>query len=339
MSDGQMTAKSGAGVASVMHVRCPLGLPVPVYRRVLEVLRDVSPIVQAVPPAAALVELRGAFRCLNTDAAQIGALVRLRTAALLGVDLRIGIGINATVAATASAQVSEPGGVLLVEASRTQEWLAALPVEALHGIGRAQARALHDYGIHSVGLLAAVPAGTVQRLLGGRAGRLAAERAAGIDRRPVTPKDLPASASVRHRFTHHALDGAPVRAALLDLVVRLGALLRRRGQVARTLALRLEFAGGASWERSRRLAEASANEVDLRTLAYRLMDAAGLERARLVGLALRAEDLVDADRVVQQISLDGQREARLRAERAIDAINSKYGAGTAGPAALLRKAS
>ena len=99
-----------------------------------------------------------------------------------------------------------------------------------------------------VGLLAALPPATVQRLLGGKAGRLAADRARGIDPRPVVPRALPATASVHHRFDEHTLDGAAVRAALLDLVVRLGTRLRGRGQDARALTLTLKFAGNSSWE-------------------------------------------------------------------------------------------
>ncbi|MGY1584632.1 DinB/UmuC family translesion DNA polymerase [Streptomyces sp. MN13] len=49
--------------------------------------------------------------------------------------------------------------------------------------------------------------------------------------------------------------GAAVRAALLDLVVRLGVRLRRRGQATRALTLTLKFAGGTSWEKTRRLTE------------------------------------------------------------------------------------
>lgn len=131
-----------------------------------------------------------------------------------------------------------------------------------------------------VGLLAALPPATVQRILGGRAGRFAADRARGIDPRPVAPRALPTSTSVSHTFPRQkTLDGAEVRAALLHPVGRLGLLLRRRGQVARSLALTLKFAGGPSWEKTRRLPEASAHDDDLRATAYRLIDAAGLHGA------------------------------------------------------------
>ncbi|MGW2714807.1 DinB/UmuC family translesion DNA polymerase, partial [Streptomyces sp. NPDC001356] len=135
--------------------------------------------------------------------------------------------------------------------------------------------------------------------------------------------------------------GAVVRAALLDLVVRLGLQLRHRGQAARALTLTLRFAGGATWEKTRRLPEPSAHEDDLRTLAYQLMDGAGLQRARLTGIVLKGEDLIDAGQVAEQISFDGARESRLVAEQTMDRIRDKFGPDSIGPAAVapLRRAS
>ncbi|HSX97738.1 MAG TPA: hypothetical protein VLG91_10150 [Streptomyces sp.] len=72
--------------------------------------------------------------------------MRLRTAARLGADVRIGIGPTVT-------------------------------VDALPGIGPLQAEVLRAYGIHRVGLLAALPPVALQRLPVGRAGRPAADRA------------------------------------------------------------------------------------------------------------------------------------------------------------------
>ncbi|MFE9098143.1 hypothetical protein [Streptomyces sp. NPDC007264] len=322
-----------------MHVRCPDRLPEDVFRQILEQLTELSPVVQALPPSAALVELKGALRYHGVGARRLGEMLRVRTISRLGVDVRVGIGPTITVAATASGRIRPPGGVLAVEPGDVAEWLGSLPVEALYGIGPRQAGILREYGVHTVGLLAAVPPATVQRLLGGRAGRLAADRARGIDPRPVVPRALPASAVVRCDFPRHTLDGATVRAALLDLVVRLGRLLRRRGQAVRGLTLTLRFAGGARWEKTRRLERPSAHDDDLRVPAYRLMDAAALQRGRLTGIELKGEDLVDAGQVAEQLSLDHAREARLAAEEVSDRIRDKFGPGVIGPAGTFRDVS
>ncbi|WP_334590737.1 DinB/UmuC family translesion DNA polymerase [Streptomyces sp. B21-083] len=235
--------------------------------------------------------------------------MRLRSVALLGVDVRVGIGLTITVAATASRQITDPGGVLAVDSGQVTDRLAPLPVAALHGIGPYPAAVLRGYGVDRVGLLAGLESATVQRILGGRAGRLTRRP------RPRPPPRRPARPAHLHErsvtFPRDILDGAAVRAALLDLVVQLGQMLRRRGQVARALGLTRKFVGGPSWEKSRRLTEASGHEDDLRTMAYRLIDAAGLQRGRLTGLSLRGEDLAGADHVAQQIRFDHAREDRL----------------------------
>jgi DNA polymerase-4 len=339
VSTMSMQSTAGGAQGVVMHVRCPDRLPEEIYRQVLEELAGLSPVVQALPPTAALVDLRGALPYYGVDARRLGEVLRIRTISRLGVDVRVGIGPTITVAATASGQIPRPGGVLAITPEEVAGWLGPLPVDALHGIGPRQATVLRDYGVHCVGLLAAVPPATVQRLLGGKAGRLAADRARGIDPRPVVPRALPATASVRYRFDEHTLDGAVVRAALLELVVRLGTRLRGRDQAARALTLSLTFAGGGSWDKTRRLTAPSAHEDDLRQLAYQLMDAAGLQRGRLTGLVLKAEDLLDAGQAPRQLSLDDAREARLATEGAVDRIRDKFGTSVIGPAAVFRRAS
>ncbi|MFD5268894.1 hypothetical protein [Streptomyces sp. NPDC058335] len=69
------------------------------------------------------------------------------------------------------------------------------------------------------------------------------------------------------------------------------------------------------------------------------MDTAGLQRGRLTGLILKGDDLLDADQVARQLSLDDAHEARLAAEGAADRIRDKFGPQVIGPAAVFRRAS
>ncbi|MFD0372876.1 hypothetical protein [Streptomyces sp. NPDC127114] len=99
-----------------------------------------------------------------------------------------------------------------------ERFLSPLPVQAVHGIGPAQAAALQRYGLHTVGALAAVGETVVCRILGGKAGRVL----------PPGPRHRP---SRRNRGPHARIDQRlprlrcqhlrPLRAALLDLVVTL----------------------------------------------------------------------------------------------------------------------
>ncbi|MEU7061547.1 hypothetical protein [Streptomyces sp. NPDC046197] len=50
----------------------------------------------------------------------------------------------------------------------------------------------------------------------------------------------------------------------------------------------------------------------------------------------KGEDLIDADQVARQISLDQARESRLVAEGTMDRIRAKFGLDSVGPAATAR---
>ncbi|WP_333741626.1 hypothetical protein [Streptomyces sp. IBSBF 2806] len=122
----------------VMYVRCPDRLPEETYRQVLEEMAELSPIpiVQALPLTAALMELKGALRYHRADARQLGEVLRVRTLFRLGVDFRIGIGPSITVAATASSQISAPGGLLAVAPDQVADWLGPLPPDRPGAEGR-----------------------------------------------------------------------------------------------------------------------------------------------------------------------------------------------------------
>ncbi|MGW0720444.1 hypothetical protein ACWD3K_37845 [Streptomyces sp. NPDC002778] len=87
------------------------------------------------------------MRYHGTGPRHLGDILCVRTLSRLDIDVRVGIGPSVTVAATASSQIGEPGGVLAVDPDQATAWLAGLPVEALHGIGVRQASVLRDYGI------------------------------------------------------------------------------------------------------------------------------------------------------------------------------------------------
>ncbi|WP_328491469.1 hypothetical protein OHS59_01005 [Streptomyces sp. NBC_00414] len=163
--------------------------------------------------------MKGALRYRGADARRLGEVLRVRTLPRLGIDVRVGIGPTITVAETASGRIDAPGSVLALSPGQVVGWLGPLPVEALHGIGPKQAATLRENGLHSVGLLAALPPITMQRLLGGQAGRLAADRARGPGPRRRPPLRRPRAARVsqhaaRIRRTHPGRRrGPPARSA------------------------------------------------------------------------------------------------------------------------------
>ncbi|WP_331757044.1 hypothetical protein OH782_41425 (plasmid) [Streptomyces sp. NBC_01544] len=327
--------------SSILHLRCPMDVEPDLYRLLLGLTGDVTPVVQALPPGALVADVSGSVRFFDRDPVDLARMIRTRALALYGLPVTIGVGPNWTIAAMASREPG-PGGVRAVGSSPSAvaAFLHPRPVGELHGIGRAQERTLTAFGVHTVGLLASLPEATVQRVLGGKSGRLLRERARGIDRRKVVPAELPHSAAAQRRFPTDTLAPELVRSALLSLAVELGERLRNRRQAARAVTLTVTFADRTQIHRSRQLPGGpSAHTDDLRDAAYEMYRALGLQRARVRAVALRCEQLLDAAAVAEQLSFDGGREHRLRAEQAIDALNARFGSGTVGPAASYLQAS
>ncbi|XVJ79268.1 hypothetical protein H7827_03260 [Streptomyces sp. JH002] len=299
------------------------------YPGLLDLLHGISPIVQALPPDSALVDVSGARRYFGREAVSLAELIRVRALALHGVDVTIGVARNPLLARMAGQQ---GGGRGVHEVTDAAAFLDPLPPTALHGIGAATARALDGYGLDTIGRVNAAPAATLQRILGAAPARRLRELARGVDPTLVTPAAPPRSLRADHRFPHDELDPARRHGALLALADDLGYRLRGSGQTARTLTLTVRYADRSTTTRSRTLPEPTAHTPVLAAAAHALHDVLGLQRARVRTVSLRADDLADADRAHQQLTLDPRDERRRAAEAAADRARRRFGAAAVGPA-------
>ncbi|MGW8380385.1 hypothetical protein [Streptomyces sp. ODS28] len=307
------------------------------HAALLALLAGFTPAVQALPPDAAYADVRGALRYFGCGAEELARLVRCRVLAHRGTDCTVGVAANRQLARMA-AQAGPPGGVRAVRPEDTAAFLARRPAAALDGVGQATARTLCAYGLDTVGRIAETPPGTLQRILGVRAGRRMYERARGVDPVPVTPSAPARSASAEYRFGHDELDRERRRRALLTLADELGYGMREDGTVARAVTLTVRYAGrdrDDSTTRTRTLPEPTSHTPDLAAAAYALHEALGLQRARVRSVALRAEQLGPAEHAVRQLSFDPRAEKSRRAEEAADRARRRFGASAVGPAGLL----
>ncbi|MER6997305.1 hypothetical protein [Streptomyces sp. NPDC000410] len=292
------------------------------YAGLLALLGAFTPVVEAVAPDAALVDVRGALRYFGRDAAGIAALVRVRALALYGVDCVIGAGPNPLLARMAAREAG-PGTTLVV--GDAAEFLAGRPVAALHGVGPATARTLCGYGLDTVDRVAAAPLAVLQRILGARAGREVYEKAHGIDRTHVVPNAAARSVAAERTFPRDELDRDRHRRALLSLGEELGARMRAESQVCRSLTLTVRYADRTTTTTSRALPEPTAHSAALTATAYRLLDGLGLQRARVRSLALRAEGLIPAERAAHQLTFDPADEKARRIEAVADRARARFG--------------
>ncbi|MEU7060765.1 hypothetical protein [Streptomyces sp. NPDC046197] len=309
--------------------RCEAAFP-----RLLGLLEEFTPVVEALPPDGALADLRGAERYFGRSAVELASVIRVRALALHGVDCAIGAGPGPMLARMALRD-ARPGVTHVVpdDPKAVAEFLAERPVAALPGVGAVTARTLGEYGLDTLGRVAAAPLPTLQRLLGARVGRELRDRAGGIDRGRVVPNAVARSLATERPFDRDELDPGRHRRALLSATEELGARLRALGQVCRTLTLTVRYADRSATTRSRTLAEPTAHSAALTSTAYGLYEALGLQRARVRALALRAEGLTPAEQASYQLTFDPVDEKVRRVEEVADRARARFG-----PRAVIRGA-
>ncbi|WP_063794890.1 hypothetical protein [Kitasatospora sp. MBT66] len=330
-----MDTTSSAGQVTVLHLRCHRP-SFETYRQVFTVLGDVTPVVQALPPDSALLQLAGAVRYFGQSPAELADVLQTRLAGRLGLITTGGLGAN-RLYATLAADTARPGTVqaLPEDPAAALAFLHRQDLRLLPGVGPALEKKFRRYGIDTIGELAAVPVATVQRIAGASTGRLLTERATGTDRRTVTPAGPPATIASTRRFDRDVLDPAEIRRALLHLALDLGARLRAAGQSARTVELQVTYVDRSATTRSRTLPETTSHSPVLRDTLYALFGGLGLERARIRAITARIGGLVTASRASGvQLSFDTVTEAARALEPVLDRAAARFGSGAVAPAAL-----
>ncbi|MGY1581533.1 DNA polymerase Y family protein [Streptomyces sp. MN13] len=302
----------------------------------LGLLEEFTPVVEALPPDGALADLRGAERYFGRDAVELASVIRVRALAHHGIDCVIGAGPGPMLARIALRD-ARPGVTRAVPADAVAEFLAGKPVAVLPGVGAATARTLCEYGLDTLGRVAAAPLSTLQRLVGAKAGRDLHEKANGIDRGRVVPNAVSRSLATERPFDRDELDPERHRRALLSATEEIGARLRAVEKVCRTLTLTVRYAdlphsrtgssGGTpnATTRSRTLTEPTAHSAALAKTVYGMYDALGLQRARVRAIALRAEGLTPAEQASHQLSFDPVDERVRRIEEVADRARAKFG--------------
>ncbi|MFK4103677.1 DNA polymerase thumb domain-containing protein [Streptomyces sp. NPDC019531] len=290
----------------------------------LGLLEEFTPVVEALPPDGALADLRGAERYFKRDAVELASVIRVRALALHGIDCAIGAGPGPMLARMALKDAL-PGLTCAVPEDMVTDFLADRPVAVLPGVGAATARVLCEYGLDTLGRVAAAPLSTLQRLVGAKVGRELHEKANGVDRGRVVPNGVARSLATERPFARDELDSGRHRRVLLSATEELGARLRALDKVCRTLTLTVRYADRTATTRSRTLGEPTAHSAALTRAAYGMYEALGLQRARVRSISLRAEGLDSAEQASHQLTFDPTDEKLRRIEEAADRARARFG--------------
>lgn len=301
-------------------------------REVMTLLGEVTPLVEPLSIDEAFLDVAGAIRLLGTPW-QIGTRLRERVYSATGLRASIGAAATKYVAKLASSQ-SKPDGLLVVPAADTIAFLRPQPVSALWGVGGKAGEQLGRLGLRTIGDVAEVPLDTLTRAVGAAAATRLHDLAWGRDPRGIELERAEKSIGHETTFETDVTDPAVIHRTLLALADGVAVRLRRAGMQARTVAIKLRFEDFTTITRSRTLAEPTDVARRLYEEARSLYDLAsqGGRPVRLIGV--RGEQLTGA---VSTLGLWDDDEAWRDAEHTVDAVASRFGAGTVRPAALLEQ--
>jgi nucleotidyltransferase/DNA polymerase involved in DNA repair len=301
---------------------------------VMEIFRSVTPLVEPLALDEAFLDVAGARKLFGRPA-QIAQLIRDRVAEQQGITCSVGVASTKFVAKLASTRC-KPDGLLVVPAEGAVEFLHALPVAALWGVGERTEEALTRLGLRTVADIAQTPLPTLQRELGAALGAHLHDLSWGRDPRPVVATTPDKSIGAEETFDHDIDDPETIRRELLRLSERVGERLRAAGHVGRTVSVKLRKADFTTITRARTLRDHTDLAHVIYTTACALYEAAGLERVRLRLVGVRVEGLAPADETPHQLTLDEPEIGWREAERAVDRVAKRFGRGAVRPAALVR---
>jgi DNA polymerase-4 len=322
------------GVRTAMSFRearrlCPAAVVVPgqyehyadFAARVRAVLETFTPAVETAALDDFYLDFAGTERLYPDFPA---TLRRLQQSVHDATGLGVSVGAAQTkVVASIASRLQRPLGFRIVPPGDEEEFLAPLPVEKLHGIGRAHAATLADRGVATIGQLRAIPLPALEAAFGAAIGRQLWERARGQDAREVELPHETKSISRETTIEGGTIDVEFIAALLEYLTERIGAALRASGRRARSLALRLRYTDYFSAHRAAPLLPPLSDDKSLLDAAIELFRALYTRRValRLVGVSVTH---LEADRRQNEL-FDVAANRRWQLHRGLDSVRGRYG--------------
>jgi DNA polymerase-4 len=304
---------------------------------VMEIFREVTPLVEVVSLDEAFLDVSGSVRRLGSPYA-IAERLRARVHDEQGITCSVGIAARVAVAKLASRR-AKPDGVVVVPPSEVTRFLHPLDVGELWGVGERTAELLHRLGLVTVGDVAHTPLATLRRAVGPAMATSLHQLAWGEDRRQVTARrghDEPdKSIGANETFGRDTDDREVVLRELLRLSAKVAGRMRAARVAGRTVTLTVRFADFTTITRSRTRGEATDVTQEVYRTASDLFDALGLQRARIRLVGVRVEGLVPRATVQRQLVLGERERGWSEADTAVDEAARRFGDAVVRPATLI----
>src|SRR6187455_3818306 len=206
----------------------------------IAVLSDFTPSIERISIDEAFADVAGCTHLFGSPA-EIASTVRARVRAELGLPLSIGVARTKHLAKIAS-QVAKPDGLVVVDPETELEFLHALPVALMWGVGPATEARLAKIGVTTIGQLAESSPQSVERLLGHAVGSKLTALAWNRDPRQIQTRGRAHSAGAQSALGRQPAIEQVFKPTLHHLADRIGARLRAKSLGGRTITVRVRFA-------------------------------------------------------------------------------------------------
>ncbi len=238
------------GVHSAMPLRtagrlCPQGVFLPVdgrkyqavSRQVMAILRRFTPLVEPVSIDEAFLDVT-ASQALFGDGETIARTIKDAVHDEVGLTISAGVAQTKLVAKVAS-DLRKPDGLVVVPPGTEAAFLAPLAIARLWGVGPKTQAVLADYGIATIGDLAALDPAALAARMGPHAATLI-ERAHGQDPdRVVGEGEAAKSIGQEHTFDRDTADPEVIERTLLAMAEGVAGRLRGMGAKAATVTVKV----------------------------------------------------------------------------------------------------
>ena len=307
-------------------------------RRIFEIFRSFSPLVEGLSLDEAFLDLTGSERLLGNPG-DVGERLRRQVRETTELPISVGIGPIKMVAKIASG-AAKPDGLVEVRPEAVRGFLDPLAIRKIWGVGPVAGEKLEGFGYRTIGDLARANPEMLRRHLGDWGvgiGRLAR----GEDLREVEPHREAVSISEENTFERDVSDRTVLEATILTHAEAVARRLRRQGFLARTVILKWRIGrrtrGGPRGyrvsTRQQTLTEPTDDGEVVARIARSLLTDALVEPVRLLGVGVsglideagRSTQLPLFDEVAGEPVSAKAPPRRRRLNRALDVLANRFG--------------
>ena len=302
--------------------------------RVNELYGQYTDLVEPFGIDESWLDITGSMHLFGGDPVAIADELRRRVREELGLSISVGVSFNKIFAKLGS-DYKKPDATTLISPENWQEIVWPLPVGAMLFVGRSAQRTLAQYGVETIGQLAACRPEMLEKLLG-KLGRQMHEYANGLDRSPVRPqaeREPVKSVGNGTTFPHDLTRWEEVRAGLAALSDSVAMRLRRQGLYCSGVQVTIKDSSFCSISRQKRLESPTRLMKDIQRAAIELTRSAWRAPTPIRMLTVTALHITESAESFEQLDLLGAGRAvsdarQEKLESAVRAIRDKFGDGS-----------